>query len=142
MYRAAVPSGLKLESESRVYPAKRAEGVPFTPLENQILDVLENDPGISIQKLAAVLKKNTIMPALKLLMEKQAVSLEEDLKASYKARIKDYVYLNEQYHGEASLHKMLNELEKRAAKQAALVVKLLQLGIFQPGVNPCRNNFV
>ncbi len=128
VYRAALPSGLKLESETRIF-AKDPESLPasLTAAENELLDVLDNSSGISLQKLASTLGKKDVMPIVRNLIEKKVVTLEESLKKGFKSKLIDFIELEDQFKTEIKLNDFLNEIETKAPKQAELILKFLQM---------------
>jgi primosomal protein N' (replication factor Y) len=128
VYRAAVPAGLKLESETCIFPGKpEAEPERLTNQEYNILAILENTPGITIGKLAADLKLKSVLPAIRKLVDKRIVMLEENFRKAYKPLVKDYIVLAKKYQSDEMLHELLDLLEKKAPKQASLINGLLQL---------------
>jgi len=64
---------------------------------------------------------------VKRLIEKSVVTLEESLKKGFKDRTTDFIELNVQFSKEAKLNELLNSIEKRAPKQAEILLKYLQL---------------
>ena len=128
VYRAALPSGLKPESESKVFPEEREEEPEgLTPTEHRIMDILESEPGITIHKLSGSLPKMSIMPSVKKLIDAGVITLEENIKETYHPRYVDYVQLNDQLSHDKALVDILEVLEKRAPKQAGLLLKYLDL---------------
>ncbi len=127
VYRAALPSGLKLESETKIYP-KEPDTHPasLTVVENQLLDILDHSPGISLQKLSSVAGKKDVMPFVNSLIEKDVVTLEESLKKGFKSKLIDFVELEEKYQSNNKLHELLNSMEKKAPKQAELLLCFLK----------------
>lgn len=128
VYRAALPSGLKLESETRVF-SKEAKTPPLslTSGENEILDILDASPGITILQLSSASGKKDVMPIIKNLIEKNLATLEESLKKGFKARLIDFIELTEKFKSEKSLNQLLNSIEKKAPKQAEILLNYLQL---------------
>lgn len=127
VYRAAVPSGLKLESETIIHLSVPEESVSLSPSENEIIDILEGGDDVSIRQLSKVSGRKNVIPILKSLIEKKVVSLEENIRRDYKAKTRDYVVLEPKYQDEKALQELLDKLEKRAPKQAKLLLSLLQL---------------
>jgi primosomal protein N' (replication factor Y) (superfamily II helicase) len=127
VYRAALPSGLKLESESKVFLSDlEEEPEGLTASDYRILDLLEQNPGITLHKLTELLSRKNIMPIIKQLLEKNVITLEENLKESYHPLTIDYVKLNEQIPNEKAIVLILETLEKRAPKQAELLLEFLK----------------
>ncbi|MBN2524598.1 MAG: primosomal protein N' [Bacteroidales bacterium] len=131
VYRAALPSGLKLESETRIFP-KEPEYLPvsLTSSEESLLDVLENNPGIALQKLSLSLGKKDVMPIVKNLIEKNLVTLEEKLKKGFQPKVIDFVEMEEKYKSEEDLNSFILSIEKKAPRQLELLLSFLHLSEF------------
>jgi primosomal protein N' (replication factor Y) len=129
VFRAALPSGLKLESESRIFPVKSSD-VPdsYTLSELQLLDLVTMSPGITIQKLASASGKKDILPVLKILMEKSAIVREENLKSDYKPRYQDYILLTNEFCSTEKLNELSEKLENKAPRQSDVLLKLIEMG--------------
>ncbi|MGD2034848.1 MAG: primosomal protein N', partial [Bacteroidales bacterium] len=128
VYRAALPSGLKLESETKIF-SKEPGTLPglLTESENRLLDIVDNEQGITLHKLSSLLGRKDVMPIVKGLIEKDIITLEESLKKGYKPKLIDFIELNEMYREEANLNELLVSMEKKAPKQTALLLQLLHL---------------
>jgi len=136
VYRAALPAGLKLESESQIYATDVDNTVNLTSVEYEVLKRAETSPGISIQKLTNSMGKKDIMPVVNNLMEKGFIILKENLVEIYKPRLQYNVVLTELYKESGIMQELLNSLEKKAPKQASLVMEFLHLCDYpnEPGV--------
>jgi primosomal protein N' (replication factor Y) (superfamily II helicase) len=128
VYRAAVPTGLKLESETCVFSISPDEPVNLSSAEDAVIDLLESSPGISIRKIEHSTGKKSILPVIKSLLDKGVVTIEENLRAKYKPRTRDFVILHENLSSEAALSDALDKLEKRSPKQVQLIHQLIQSG--------------
>jgi len=132
VYRAAVPTGLKLESETTVHPVVPENSVMLSPSEDKVLDILEHSPGTTIRKIAQTMQRKNILPLIKSMVEKGVISLEENIRDHYKSRTKDYISLHPDLTGKDSLKELLDQLEKRAPKQAGILLSLIGLSGFSP----------
>ena len=131
IYKAALPSGMKLESETIVTanPDFEADG-PLTPREQQVLDLLAQEPEQCITQLEKKtdVTKN-ILPVINSLLGKGAISVKEELKRSYKPKTETRVKLAADCQTEERLRQLFDELA-RAHKQLALLMKYLELSGF------------
>lgn len=131
VYKAALPSGMKLESETIVTanPDFEADG-PLTPREQQVLDLLAQEPEQCITQLEKKtdVTKN-ILPVINSLLGKGAISVKEELKRSYKPKTETRVKLAADCQTEERLRQLFDELA-RAHKQLALLMKYLELSGF------------
>ena len=127
VYKAALPSGLKLESESSVmYNEEFIDDNTLTPSEEKIIQILEED---TVQTLSSLQKKTgikNILPVIKRLLDKNAIRIKEEVKRTYKPRMATYVRITEAFFNETQLNQILTQL-KRSAKQADLLMKYASL---------------
>ncbi len=127
VYKAALPSGLKLESESIVVYADDfvADGV-LPPNEQRVLDVLSLKPELSLSVLQKETGIHSLLPVVKSLLEKGAVLMKEEVKRTYKPKVISCIRLAEEYFSEARLNQVLDEM-RRSPKQVDLLIKYLDL---------------
>ncbi len=127
VYKAALPSGLKLESETVVEynPDFEAE-TPLTEREQRVLDLLSVDPEQSVTRLEKESGFKNILDVVKSLLEKEALYIKEELRRTYKPKTEVRVRLTEAYRNEESLRALFDELT-RAPKQLALLMKQIEL---------------
>lgn len=127
VYKAALPSGMKLESESIVVYNEDYEDEPsLTGRERIVLDVLRNHREMTLQRLEKESKLKQILPLAKSLLDKGAVLIKEEVKCQYKAKTDVYVRLSAAYFTEEKLHQGLDSL-RRATKQLAVLMRYLEL---------------
>ena len=135
VYKAALPSGLKLESETVVVLNPLFEAVSsLTDREQKILDLLAKEAEQCVTQLEKETGYKNILSLVKSLLDKGAVQVKEELKQSYKPRTELRVKLSEEYSSETQLHRLFDELSK-APKQLSLLMKYVELsGFLQQGV--------
>ena len=127
VYKAAMPSGMKLESETLVVYNEEFEAVePLSKNEQRILDLLSDDKEQCVTQLQKASGIKSILPIIKRLLDKQAVFVKEDLKRNYKPRTEARVRLTEAYSTEQALRELFDNLG-RAKKQLALLMKYIEL---------------
>lgn len=127
VYKAALPSGLKLESETIVEynPDFEAEG-PLPEREQKILDRLSVEPEQSVTKLEKETGIKNILPVIKSLLDKEALFVKEEMRRTYKPKTETRVRLAAEAAGEECLKELFDELA-RAPKQLALLMKYIEL---------------
>lgn len=127
VYKAALPSGMKLESETLVTynPGFEAES-PMSEREQRVLDLLAADPEQCITQLEKATGFKNLLSVVKSLLDKEAIHVKEELKRSYKPRTEVRVRLTEGMRSERSLHIQF-DLLGRAPKQLALLMKYIEL---------------
>ena len=131
VYKAALPSGMKLESETIVTANPDYEATtPLAPREQQVLDLLTQDPEQCITQLEKRLNvTRNILPVINNLLAKGAISVKEELKRNYKPKTEIRVKLSPDCQTEERLHQLFDELG-RAPKRLALLMKYLELSGF------------
>ena len=129
VYKAAIPSGLKIESETIVVynPDFEAEA-PLSEREQQLLDLLSNESEQSVSKLERDSGMNNILTVVKRLLDKEAIYIKEELKRSYKPKVETRV----RFKGETNERQLniLFDLLKRSPKQEAVLMKYIELSGF------------
>ncbi|MEE4196359.1 MAG: primosomal protein N' [Bacteroidales bacterium] len=127
VFKAALPSGLKLESETKViYNAENTDIKKFSSTESLVLDFLEKTNIAKVNDIAQALNKKEALPVIKSLLDKKAVILEEKLKESYKPRTETYLDLHPSIKNEKELNKTFDSL-KNAPKQLEVLMTFIQL---------------
>ena len=127
VYKAALPSGMKLESETLVVLNPEFEALqPLSEKEQLILDLLGNDSEQCITQLEKSSGIKNLLPVIKALLEKEAILVKEELKRSYKPRVESRVRLSAAMQTEEAVHRQFDALA-RAPKQLALLMKYIEL---------------
>jgi primosomal protein N' (replication factor Y) len=129
---AALPAGLKLSSTSHVqlnpdFNFEESTHDFFTEREHQVLDALHAHNTLDFDALADILKVKSAHPLIHKLLKKNAVLIYEDVKEKYKPKLQHMLRLHEVYSQTQKLQELLQQLEKKAFKQAEVVLKYLQL---------------
>lgn len=127
VYKAALPSGLKMESETVVEanPAFVTEK-PLKEKEQQLLYALLLNPKQRVQQLLTKCGLKSGMHHIKALLDKGALSIDETLREGYKPKSEVHVRIAEAYRSEEALNEALQSL-RRAAKQQQLLLRLIEL---------------
>ena len=127
VYKAALPSGLKMESETLVElnPVFISE-VPLKEKEQSLLDALALNPKQRIQQLLSSCKLKGGMYHIKSLLDMGAITIDETIRQSYKPKSETHVRIAPAYRSEEMLNEAMQSL-RRAAKQQQLLLKLLAL---------------
>ena len=127
VYQAAVPSGLKLESETQVCINPEFEALSLlTDKEQRILDALSEGKPVSVAELNKTTEINNVLPTLKMLLEKGALEVSEEIVAKFHAKTDTFIRLSEEAKVEDNLHRIFNDLG-RARKQLDLLMMYIDL---------------
>ena len=128
VYKAALPSGLKLESETVVeYNPDFEATEPLAEREQKVLDLLAIEPEQTVTRLEKESGLKNILAVVKSLLEKDALFVKEELKRTYKPKTETRVRLTEAARNERRLHFFFDELQRRAPKQLDLLMKYIEL---------------
>ncbi|SMO84826.1 replication restart DNA helicase PriA [Saccharicrinis carchari] len=129
VYKAALPSGLKLESQTKVhYNADWLSGAKLNAKETIVLDYLAEKKTASIQDLNNITEMKNSLPVIKSLLDKQAVFVSERLKDSYKPKTKKVLQLAPEYSHEQKLQNAFTELSRAKKQLNALMVFFTMIG--------------
>ncbi len=127
VFKAALPSGLKLESETKIsLNPDFTQTAELNEEEYIIINFLENNPIASIFQLSSLLGENKALRVIKTLLQKEVICIEEKLKTAYIPKLETYVLLNENYKNEKALNDILNKLNK-APKQEKILIAYLSI---------------
>ncbi len=125
VFRAALPTGLKLESKTRVFPSGADVQTHITTGEELILNMVEQEE-LFLSDIERKLGNTFSYAALKTLMGKKLIYLEEKVNQKYKPKTESFVKLHPDIHDEKTLNKRLDDLA-RAKKQQKLLLHFLEI---------------
>lgn len=125
---AALPSGLKLSSETKLTLNTELDFKSETLSDNEyiLMEALETRNVLSYHEAAQVLSLKNPQPVIKELLKKGLILLHEELREKYKPRMVYYVRLHENYSGEQKLKEVFELLEKKAYKQLEVLLFYLK----------------
>lgn len=130
--KAALPAGLKMESETLVAANEDFMEDADEPLKKTELAVMENlstSKQISIEDLSRLVKVKNLLPTMQSLLAKGAITLNEQLKDGYKPKYESYVTVSDRLLDNEAMNKTAAELE-RSPKQLELLLKFLSMSSF------------
>lgn len=127
VYKAALPSGLKLESETAVtYNENFEADGPLRPAEQAVLDAFKGVLKLTVSELEKKTGLRNVVPVVASLMAKGAVEVSEELKRGFVPKMQAFIRLFDACREEEKLQTVFAEL-KRAKKQEQLLVRFLDL---------------
>lgn len=134
VYKAALPSGLKLESETIVeYNPDFEATEPLPEREQKVMDLLSVEPEQCVTKLEKDTGFKNILHVVKSLLDKEAIFVKEALRRIYRPKTETCVRLTEAASNERRLHFFFDELQRRAPKRLDLLMKYIELSGCQGG---------
>ena len=128
--QAALPSALKLSSESKVSLSEDfvLDSTALSDNEFLIVEALQIQPQLTITEVSKIIGYKKVMPLIKTMIEKRIIVMQEELQHKYKAKYERYVRLSNAYRDDAAMHELMDSLSKRAYKQLELLMAFLVLG--------------
>ncbi len=127
---AALPGGLKLSSTSHIqlnteFNFEETTHSFFTEREHKVLDTLHATPNMSFDDVIVLLGIKSIQPIINNLLKKNVIIIYEEVKDKYKPKFQSFIKLKEEYINEEKLSGLLSLLEKKAFKQAEVILYFL-----------------
>jgi primosomal protein N' (replication factor Y) len=127
VYRAALPSAFLLESETVVLKNESfTDEDTLTDEEFLIFEALQHQSQLTIHQVSDILGKKKVLPTINKLIQKNVVSVQEEIYEQYKPKMVKYVRLNSSYTSDEALQGLLEQLN-RAKKQREAVLGYFQL---------------
>ena len=130
---AALPSGLKLSSTSHItintdFSLDEMPYDYFTEKEHTVLEALQINSSLSFDDVSVILSTKTVQGFINKLIQKGAIVIYEEIKDKYKPKLVDYIGVNlTLLNNQMQLKEVLDTLEKKAFKQAELLLMVLHL---------------
>jgi primosomal protein N' (replication factor Y) len=126
VFRGAMPSAFILESET-IISHKQGDAIDESQLSDDeflIYEALQHQSSLKVQDIMAILKKKNIFPVVQKLLNKNVVSLQEEMQEEYKPKLIRYIRLHEIYSTDESLMTLLDSL--KGAKQKEVLMHYFQ----------------
>lgn len=128
VYRGAMPSAFLLETETVISQAKDVfiDEATLSDEEFLIFDALQQQSSLKVQDIISILGKKTVFPVLQKMIDKNILTLEEEVVELYTPKLIRYVRLRQEYDSNEGLSELLEKL-KSAKKQKDIVLSFFQL---------------
>lgn len=126
---AALPAGLKLESESKIYLNHDAETDYSTLNEKEylVIEALEKNHELTISQVCEIIQQKHAHTLLKNLLADNLIHIHEELKNTYKPKTITCIRLHSNYRSDDAQRTLLNQLERKAPKQVDMLMAYLAL---------------
>ena len=128
--QAALPAGLKLSSETVLRKYGIADEEVMKTLNDReflVMEALEKAGQLSVKDVENIAGIKTVYPIIKKLMEHRLLSVEEEMRDTFKQKTETWLSLSSEHFGEEGLNKLIDSL-KRAPKQQEVILAFLSLG--------------
>ena len=143
--KAAIPSGLKLESETQVfYNEAYVQCEELSQREEEVLHIVHDKKNLPVSEIAAACKRKDLMRTVQSLVDKEALWVEEVIAGRYKPRFETCVKLHPDMDNETKLKTTFDILEK-APKQLEILMNFVRLsGVFsgRPHRDPAKKELL
>lgn len=126
VYNAALPSGLKLESESRLtYNADFVAESQLPERQEQILNFIDEKRTCTISEVTQFCSGFNPLPQIKKLLDIEAVYISEELRTGYKPKTDTFFSLSDDVCDDKIMGQWFDKLE-RAPKQLDTLMAFIQ----------------
>lgn len=134
VYRGALPSALLLESETIISQNNETfvDEASLSDDEFLIYEALQSQSSLKIQNIIDIVNKKTVLPVIQKLINKNIISLQEEIQEEYKPKLVKYIRLHEQYQKEENLIALLDSIKSEKRKNLLLQYFQLQARERQP----------
>lgn len=123
--KAALPSGLKLESETLISQGENFAMIDLlTDSEALILNAFEDGNSISIQQLVAKADAKQPMGIINRLLDKKILSINERIEPAFKSKLETYVRLHPRLKTDHDVNQVFEQLARAQAQQKMLMAFL------------------
>lgn len=128
VYRTALPSALLLESETIISQKQNLniDNIELSDDEYLLVEALQQQSSLKIQEVIAILNKKNVIPVIQQLLQKNIVSLQEEMVEEYKPKLVRYIRLFPEFNANEKLEELLLML-KNAQKHREIVLSYFQL---------------
>lgn len=130
---AAMPSGLKLSSQTRFLPHPNLpsrDHVIWQDVDERsmfLFEAISAQGGIQMSEASSIVDLKNPQRLLNVLMERGLIVSEEEWKERYKPKMAHFVTLELDFQSEDALSELMDVLERRAPKQARVLTGFLSL---------------
>lgn len=122
VFKSALPSSFLLESETVLIKNKNyTDENSLSPDEFLMIETLENHQQLAIEKLSSIIDQKKSLAIIKQLIEKNAISLKEEINEIYQPKLEKYIKLHPQWEAEGKLTFIFEEVQRAAKQRDALM---------------------
>jgi primosomal protein N' (replication factor Y) len=134
VYRGALPSALLLESETIISQNNETfvDEASLSDDEFLIYEALQHQSSLKIHNIIDIVNKKTVLPVIQKLINKNIISLQEEIREEYKPKLVKYIKLHEQYQKEENLISLLDSIKSEKRKNILLQYFQIQARERQP----------
>ncbi len=123
VYKAALPSGMKPESETLLTGNDDFSDFEITEKEELVLGLIKQSKKLNINELQNKTEFN-VLPVVKSLIDKGAIEASEKMRQTFKPKKENFIRLSDKLNSDIEVAEALESL-KRAPKQAELLMSFM-----------------
>ncbi len=129
IYKAAIPSGMKLESETYVTLSSEYNGGQrFSPKEETIYNSLSVNREQTLSQIEKATGEKYILNAAKTLINKGVIIVRESVQSKYHPLLKAQISFTESYQTVSSIKSLINQVQRgRSEQQYKLLMTYLDM---------------
>ncbi len=135
--RVALPSGLKLESETKVFFDGELEEIDALNLSDDqylIVEAISIQQQLTITQIQDILNKKSVYPIIRELIDKGIIGIVEELVTKFKPKTVNFLTLNEPYVSNKDLLTEVFDKIQKSEKQTRLLLAFVQLSKSQNSI--------
>lgn len=133
---AALPSALKLESQSKVVLRDEIpEDIVLDKHEIPVIDNLRKLGELTMDQVDKLSGKKSTYKIVQSLYEKGLIWINEEIQGGYKAKVRKFLVLNESFKTEEEFEETISALERRAPKQLEALLAMMSADRDMEGVD-------
>ncbi len=118
---AALPSGLKMESDTFVTSVSEIEELELTNEELTLIHILGQKRKFTIQQLAEKSGLRHPMAIIKSMLERNLLYVSEEIESEYQPKTELFLSINPEYSNEKKLCELLDSLKRAPAQQRVIL---------------------
>jgi len=125
---AALPSAMKLESQSKIVMRKEIdlENIILDQYEKPIIDNLLKIGELTVDQVDKLSGKRSTYKLIQSLFEKELIWINEELQGGYKPKIRREISLNAVYENKSVLSELIDKLKTKAPMQAKALIQIAE----------------
>lgn len=126
---AALPSGLRLSSETRIIlnPSWQGERADLDDESFSLCEALDVRQTLTLEDVSEILGKKSIHTIIRKLLDIGVLLVYEELQQRYLPKFETFIRLSEEYNPEEKLKEIFDKLEKKAFKQLEILMAFVRL---------------
>jgi primosomal protein N' (replication factor Y) len=119
--KAALPSGLKMESDTYVASGSDVDEMDLTDEEMNLIHLLGQKRKLTIQQLTQKSGLKHPMSLIKSMLERKLLFITEDIESDYSPKTENYIALAPEYSDEKKICVLIDSLKRAPAQQRLIL---------------------